>query len=277
MTINNSLLIVLFAVLTLPAFSQLCEELIVPPATMNGLEVSSTSTGSVSTFADPYTSCGNYSTPANSVWLGSGGEFSYTVQFSEPVNNVKFVINAAGQGINEVFTFTTTSGNPWITTVSSCFSSVNGNVISSGLNADPNSLGGGGVFIVSASTSYTAVTINGPGGSAGSLMAICAISVSDPISICEWFSNLSHLEIPNVITPNGDQINDEFSIPESYSSCYDYELKIFNRWGNSIFEGTKSTAFFNGKDANGESVSQGVYFYTFSSNNQRRNGYFSIL
>lgn len=241
------------------------------------MEITSTSTGSVTTFLDPYTSCGNYSTPANSVWLGSGGEFSYTVQFSEPVNNVQFVINATGESSDELFTFTTTGGIPWITTVSSCFSSVNGNVISSGLNADPNALGGGGIFIVSANAAYTSVTITGPGGSAGSLMAICAIPVSNPISICEWFSDLSHLEIPNVITPNGDQINDEFSIPESYSSCYDYELKIFNRWGNSIFEGTKTTTFFNGKDANGESVSKGVYFYTFSSNNQSLSGYFSIL
>lgn len=277
MTINNYILIVLFTALTLPAFPQLCEEPVVPPATINGIILTATSTGSVTTFADPYTSCGNYNTPANSVWLGSGGEFSYTVQFSVPVNNITFVIAATGQTMDELFTFTTNTGTPWITSISNCYSSVSGNVISSGLNADPNSMGGGGIFIISNSAAYTSVTITGPGGSAGSLLAICATPAPDPISICEWFADLSHLEIPNVITPNGDNINDEFVIPASYSTCFGYDLRIFNRWGNEIFHGTDETAFFNGKDTDGESVSQGVYFYSFVSNNQKRSGYFSIL
>ena len=261
-------------------FAQPCNAQVVPPATVNGIEITSTFDGSVFTFSDAYTSCGNYSTPANSVWLGSTGSFSYTVNFSQPVNNVTFVLNATGQVINEIFTFTTNTGIPAVTDVSSCFSSVNGNVVTSGLNADPDALGGGGIFTVSNALNYTSITIEGPGGSAGSLMAICAnIESVEPVIVspCEFYSDLEHLEIPNVITPNGDDLNDELLINPAYTACYGYEITIYNRWGNQVFQGNDGTALFKGNDMNGERLSQGVYFYAFKSNNQEKSGYFSVL
>ncbi|HLP53645.1 MAG TPA: gliding motility-associated C-terminal domain-containing protein [Fluviicola sp.] len=258
--------------------AQFCQGSVVPPATVNGIELTSTFDGSVFTFETAYTSCGSYSTPANSVWLGSTGDFSYTVYFSQPVNNVSFVINAAGQLIDEIFIFTTNTGIPNITDVSSCYSSVSGNVVTSGLNADPASLGGGGIFTVTNSSDYTSVTITGPGGSAGSLMAICAdVQPSGPVSPCKFYSDLDHLDIPNVITPDGDGINDELLIDEVYTSCYSHEITIFNRWGNLVFQGTEATVPFSGIDLNGEKLSQGVYFYSFKSNNQEKSGYFSIF
>lgn len=261
--------------------AQLCETSVIPPATINGIELTATSNGSVFEFLDAYTSCGSYSTPANSVWLGSTGDFSYTVNFSQPVNNVSFVINAAGQIENEIFIFTTNTGVPTVTDVSSCYSSVSGNVVTSGLNADPASLGGGGIFTVINSSNYTSITVTGPGGSAGSLMSICtALSPAPtpvPVSPCEWWKDLEHLELPNVITPNGDGINDELVINPSYTECYGYEITIFNRWGNEVFQGADGTALFKGIDLNGERLSQGVYFYSFKSNDQEKSGYFSVL
>ncbi|OGS78837.1 MAG: hypothetical protein A3D31_02370 [Candidatus Fluviicola riflensis] len=268
--------IVLASVTQLSA--QLCETSVVPPATVNGIEMTSTFDGSVFTFANAYTSCGSYSTPVNSVWLGLSGDFSYTVNFSQPVNNVSFVINASGQLIDEIFIFTTNTGIPVLTDVSSCYSSVSGNVLTSGLDADPASLGGGGIFTVTNSSDYTSITVSGPGGSAGSLMAICANVVSsEPVSPCKFYSDLEHLELPNVITPDGDGINDEFAINPIYTECYDYEINIFNRWGNEVFQGTDGTALFKGIDLNGERLSQGVYFYSFKSNDQEKIGYFSVF
>ncbi|MES2555730.1 MAG: gliding motility-associated C-terminal domain-containing protein [Bacteroidota bacterium] len=261
--------------------AQLCETSVVPPATVNGIEMTATFDGSVFEFLDAYTSCGSYSTPANSLWLGSTGEFSYTVNFSQPVNNVSFVIAAAGQLIDEIFIFTTNTGIPVVTDVSSCYSSVSGNVVTSGLNADPASLGGGGIFTVTNSSDYTSVTVTGPGGSAGSLMAICANlnggPTPAPVSPCEWYSDLEHLELPNVITPDGDGINDELEINPLYTECYGYEITIFNRWGNEVFRGNDGATLFNGIDLNGERLSQGVYFYSFKSNDQEKSGYFSVF
>ena len=43
--------------------------------------------------------------------------------------------------------------------------------------------------------------------------------------------------IPNAFSPNGDGANDIFSIPEA-SAMVEYDLKIFNRWGDLIFHST---------------------------------------
>ena len=70
-------------------------------------------------------------------------------------------------------------------------------------------------------------------------------------------------ELPNVFTPNGDGVNDEFIpfIPYAYVDSVD--LKIFNRWGNIVFESIDPDIKWKGdnKDS-GELVSDGVYYYT---------------
>lgn len=63
------------------------------------------------------------------------------------------------------------------------------------------------------------------------------------------------LFIPNVITPNGDGVNDYFEIGGSKN--YDkIELTIQNRWGNEVF---KSNNYRNNWD--GYSLNAGTYFY----------------
>src|SRR5690606_20730313 len=46
---------------------------------------------------------------------------------------------------------------------------------------------------------------------------------------------LPELAIPNIITANNDGINDEIIINPVYEECFEYELKIFNRWGNLVY------------------------------------------
>ena len=63
------------------------------------------------------------------------------------------------------------------------------------------------------------------------------------------------LDIPNIITPNGDGKNDEFRIKglELYDRV---GLTIVNRWGNEVY---KSNAYNN--DWSGAGLSEGTYFY----------------
>ncbi|MCF8297138.1 MAG: choice-of-anchor L domain-containing protein [Saprospiraceae bacterium] len=75
-------------------------------------------------------------------------------------------------------------------------------------------------------------------------------------SVChEVMVIIDEVEIPNVITPNGDGINDYFhivnidKIPES-------TLIIFNRWGRKIYEMDNYQ-----NDWDGEGHSDGVYYY----------------
>ncbi|HLP53644.1 MAG TPA: gliding motility-associated C-terminal domain-containing protein [Fluviicola sp.] len=261
--------------------AQTCQTVVVPPVIVDGVEITHVLSGSYGIFENPYTSCGAYYTPVGAPWLGWNNSFTYTVNFNQPVNNVMFVLSGTGQLSDEVFTFNTNAGIPTMIDVSSCYSSVNGNVVTSGFSAD--SSGGGGIFSVSAPSDYNSLSIEGPGGSMGSLIALCIgiipppIPEPEPVSLCGVYNNLQQLEIPNVITPDGDGINDELLIDEVYTSCYSHEITIFNRWGNLIFQGTDATAPFSGVDLNGEKLSQGVYFYSFKSNNQEKTGYFSIF
>lgn len=65
--------------------------------------------------------------------------------------------------------------------------------------------------------------------------------------------------IPNVFTPNGDNINDFFYPNEINAGCY--TITIINRWGNQIYHCSRDQGFWNGTTQNGENVNEGVYFY----------------
>lgn len=166
---------ILFLLFSYGLLSQACGTVVVPPTMINGISVTATSSGSVSTFVTAFSSCG-YTTPVNSIHLGQSGTFSYTFHFNMPVNNLIIIITAAGTNMNEVFTFNTNTGAPTITINGSCFTTVAGNVITSGFGA--GTTGGGGMFTFTRPTPYSSLTITGPGGAAGSLFALCSNSVT---------------------------------------------------------------------------------------------------
>jgi gliding motility-associated-like protein len=191
MTIKTTVLLLLLSQLIK---AQTCASSVVPPAIINGVSVTSTSSGSVGSYVNSFTSCG-YTTPNNSLWLGSSGVFSYTFNFSQPVNSLVLVITATGGTANEIFTFTTNTGTPTITDLGSCFTTTASNVITSGLGAGVSGGGGGGNFSINNINPYTSLTISGPGGQNGSLLAICSQSVTPTVnsqssSICQGDSIL---------------------------------------------------------------------------------------
>ncbi len=76
--------------------------------------------------------------------------------------------------------------------------------------------------------------------------------------------------IAEAFTPNDDGNNDLFQPIFSFIPS-DFEFKIYNRWGNIIFETKDYSKPWNGKAANGESVPTGTYLYYFkimTPNNQ---------
>ena len=66
------------------------------------------------------------------------------------------------------------------------------------------------------------------------------------------------LYVPNVITPNGDDLNDIFRV--YIEGGIVEELAVYNRWGERLYEGAKDTAMWDGK-YKGEVVPNGTYFY----------------
>jgi len=65
--------------------------------------------------------------------------------------------------------------------------------------------------------------------------------------------------VPNVFTPNGDGINDKFRVEAC--GVYDYEIKIFNRFGEKLFESNNLNINWDGR-VSGRVANSGVYFYT---------------
>lgn len=66
--------------------------------------------------------------------------------------------------------------------------------------------------------------------------------------------------VPNAFTPNGDGIN-EFFRPQGVS-YKEYDLTIYDRWGQVIFRSRDIDFSWDGKLSNGKDVSNGIYIYT---------------
>jgi len=67
--------------------------------------------------------------------------------------------------------------------------------------------------------------------------------------------------LPNTFTPNDDGSNDNF-IPINQRYIETVDFKVFNRWGNLLYETTDPNLGWDGTNTNQSDVAEGVYFYT---------------
>jgi len=84
---------------------------------------------------------------------------------------------------------------------------------------------------------------------------------------------------PNVITPNGDGLNDGLKIPCVDQLELNSELKIFNRWGDEVFASTAYKNDWMGTH-NGRQLPAGTYFYLLrlgDDQNRCLQGYFQLI
>ena len=77
--------------------------------------------------------------------------------------------------------------------------------------------------------------------------------------------------IPEGFSPNGDNINDRFVIPDIAIDFPNYNIEVFNRWGNMVFKGNASTDDWNGISNQSGTLGDGVlpvgvYFYILNYN-----------
>ena len=88
---------------------------------------------------------------------------------------------------------------------------------------------------------------------------------------------ISTVKLPNIITPNGDQVNDAYILDDLFADCVEYELKIMNRWGSLIYTQHKGDAPFAGKGMfDGQTVSAGVYFFVIKSGDEEKTGTITV-
>ncbi|KOP39052.1 hypothetical protein DBB36_21555 [Flavobacterium sp. WLB] len=81
--------------------------------------------------------------------------------------------------------------------------------------------------------------------------------------------------VPDGFSPNGDGINDTFTIPDIDFLYPNYSLEIFNRYGNGMYKGFKNKPAWDGinyeqSGIGGGIAPNGVYFYILYFNKDNR-------
>lgn len=92
------------------------------------------------------------------------------------------------------------------------------------------------------------------------------------------FSKYYEPVVPNVFTPNNDDLNEIFALKgyENFKGCL--EMEVYNRWGKRLFETTNvDEVFWNGEKSNGQLASEGIYFYVLKFKKETFTGSVQLL
>lgn len=102
-------------------------------------------------------------------------------------------------------------------------------------------------------------------------------------NVCGSFEDTVHVSfrdcnyiVPNVLTPNGDGLNDVFALVnrEFYSSI---EFAIYNRWGQKVYESHNQLAVWDGFNQNGEMCADGTYFFVVEIDGATETGSITLI
>lgn len=94
----------------------------------------------------------------------------------------------------------------------------------------------------------------------------CGTTDTATVSFDLFFADTA-IVVPNIITPNGDNINDRWFMSGSAQDWVSFKIRLYNRWGTKVFE-TNAPTFSWGADYDGQILSPGVYFYLIEAENQ---------
>lgn len=88
------------------------------------------------------------------------------------------------------------------------------------------------------------------------------------------------ITIPNIFTPNNDDINDVWCV--SFEGAIDMHLEIYNRYGVKLYENNGTGIQWDGRTLSGEPVPEGTYFYVLEitdvlNNTVKKEGYITLL
>jgi gliding motility-associated-like protein len=105
------------------------------------------------------------------------------------------------------------------------------------------------------------------------LTAISATGCIDTAcSIVDVFLN-SVFIIPNIFTPNDDNINDIFTVQGV--GLVKMDAEIYNRWGEKIYEWHTVSGGWNGRTTSGIQASDGTYYYVVRAKGIDQKDYFN--
>ena len=103
----------------------------------------------------------------------------------------------------------------------------------------------------------------------------CSYGASGTIDMLPSIT-LDALKFPNIISTKSTVQNDRWVIDPLFENCASYELVILNRWGQEVFKSSQSSIAFEGKNLNGEILPEGIYFYLFTTGQEKRQGFIHL-
>jgi gliding motility-associated-like protein len=102
-------------------------------------------------------------------------------------------------------------------------------------------------------------TYNTVGDFTVSLVASNSSGCSDSVAYDLFTIPFLDLTIPNIVTFNGDMVNDDFYVESD--DLKSITGSIYNRWGQLMYSSDAVNFSWDGKDKSGDIVSEGTYYY----------------
>jgi gliding motility-associated-like protein len=148
------------------------------------------------------------------------------------------------------------------------------------LNANVPAVGNGGWTIVSGEGNFSSA--NDPVASISGLQngeTILIWTISNgtcPSSTDTIKIYRNELYIPQVITPNGDGLNDVFEI-KAYKGFSGPKFELFNRWGTLVYSTTNYQNNFDGTNPDGIVLAEDTYYYVIETSDDKTYKGFLII
>lgn len=109
-------------------------------------------------------------------------------------------------------------------------------------------------------TTYTTAYLNSVAG-CYVIVAVDSAGNQSPLANEVCTDNCPEYELPNIFTPNGDNLNDQY-IPIKNRHIKNVEFTMYNRWGQIVFETEDPALKWDGKSKQmKQPVSDGTYYY----------------
>lgn len=124
-------------------------------------------------------------------------------------------------------------------------------------------------FTLSISDDYDSILWqDGSTGSEFLVLGYGKITVTAVSGVCHYSDTIwigsencdVYAEMPNIFTPNGDGVNDEF-IPIYSVGIVSMKTMIYDRWGQAVFESVHLEIKWDGKNKKGDELPSGTYFW----------------
>lgn len=210
-------------------------------------------------------------------WNGASGTSVDTIQVAPNVNSTYSVVGAIGACLSDTSFFKVTVSNISHADYSYSLDTCSGEILFLNKSSLANSykwIFGDSyesslmnpVHTYSESGTFQTMLITNPAKS-------CSDTLIDEIKY--EHNPEGYLFIPNAFTPDGDGLNDVFTI-NSFHNCKLLKLEIYDRWGVLIFQNQGYQVSWNGR-SNGFQVPVGVYVYVVNFNDTEKRGSITLF